>query len=326
MKIINKKIVILTGVIAVISGVIFFTGNDILNKVKIIRLDNNYIFDKNFKIVLDDENVAKLEFIKDGLPTDRTLGLFYELGEQFKLTSLNDLHEHFKQVEVYLNKHFNKNDASKLHELYKKYLESEVALSSSSEFKEKSDSTGMLLFNLNEIYNFRIQKLGKPLTDALFGRDLKKREYSTRRTIIINDQTLYGKEKEKKLEELKIGMWGEIPIYHIEDSNSFNKYHFKIYLYNKDLSELSKNDRDKKIKDYRKEFFTTQELQKLDEVDTQLAEEMHQLKLYRESETEILNLSLNQELKDKKIRELQDKFFGSEAEAFRRAESAKKFN
>ncbi len=64
---------------------------------------------------------------------------------------------------------------------------------------------------------------------------------------------------------------------------------------------------------------------KLRETDDQIAREKEKLERYRAAEKRILNVkNITQQEKEKKIRLLQDEFFGKEAEAFRRREAIRK--
>ena len=61
------------------------------------------------------------------------------------------------------------------------------------------------------------------------------------------------------------------------------------------------------------------------EVDKQITREKQNMERYRAAEQNILNLSdIPQEEKNKRIKSLQDEFFGKEAEAFRRREAMRK--
>jgi lipase chaperone LimK len=59
----------------------------------------------------------------------------------------------------------------------------------------------------------------------------------------------------------------------------------------------------------------------LREVDDQIAKEKEKMERYRAAEKEILDsINITKEEKDKRIKALQEKFFGKDAEAFRRRE------
>ncbi len=167
--------------------------------------------------------------------------------------------------------------------------------------------------------------MGKENADMLFGSEVKEREYNLRRAIIIGDNTLYGKEKEARLQKLKSDMWdGEVNLM-VEESNPYNRYQFKMQLYQKDLSELGEKEQKLKIDEFRKEFFTKEEIKKLAAVDKQIAQEKQNMERYRLAERNILNLrDIPSEEKAKRIKLLQDEFFSKEAEAFRRREAMRK--
>ena len=120
-----------------------------------------------------------------------------------------------------------------------------------------------LLSLLYTIQNFRREKLGKETADALFGREVKESEYLLRKAIIIGDNTLYGKEKENRLQKLKGDMWDGEVISMVEDSNPYNRYQLKMQLYQKDLSELGEKERKLKVEEFRKEFFSKESNKKV---------------------------------------------------------------
>jgi hypothetical protein len=97
-------------------------------------------------------------------------------------------------------------------------------------------------------------------------------------------------------------------------------------LYQKDLSkERPEAERAATLEQFRREIFTPEQLQGMEEVDRSLAEEKKNEEQYFAQEKEIMNdQSLDQEGKESKIRELQDATFGEEADAFRRAQIMQK--
>lgn len=107
-----------------------------------------------------------------------------------------------------------------------------------------------------------------------------------------------------------------------EDSNPYNRYQLKLLLYQKDLSEMGEKARALKIQEFRKECFSKEQIKRLSEVDDRIAKEKQNMERYRAAEQKILDLKdMPQEEKNKRIKSLQDKFFGKEAEAFRRREA-----
>jgi len=168
-------------------------------------------------------------------------------------------------------------------------------------------------------------ELDRETADALFGAEVKEKEYFLRREMIIADPALYGRDKERRLDKLKSDMWeGEaIPIG--EDDIPYNRYQLKMQLYAKDLAGLGEKERKLKIEEFRKEFFTREQIGKLRNADARMAGEKETLKRYREAEKKILEARDMPRVQSKqKINALQDEYFGEEADAFRRAEAIRK--
>jgi lipase chaperone LimK len=228
-------------------------------------------------------------------------------------------------VKQYLNSQFRESEAKELFEIYQKYLECQIKISNDSKYKGKTPDPKHLLSLLYTIQNFRREKLGKETADALFGREVKENEYLLRKALIIGDNMLYGKEKESRLQQLKDDMWDGDVISMLEDTNPYNRYQLKLQLYRRDLSALGEKEREIKIEEFRKEFFSKEQIKRLHDVDKQFTLEKQNMERYREAEQKILDLrDMPQEEKNKRIKSLQDEFLGKEAEAFRRREAMRK--
>jgi len=327
----EKKIFITTGIAAcliLIAFLLLYYRNSPDEKVQENYenyLEKHYIFDKNFQTGKKISAKSVNKYFHNGVVTARALDLFRFLEKEFAVKSLRELDDHFNQVEQYLNSHFEESEAKKLNELYQKHLRCQIELVNNPKYGAKTADPRHLLVLLNSVQNFRREKMGKENADTLFGGEVKEREYSLRRAIIIDDDMLYGKEKEASLQKLKSDMWdGEVsPM--VEDSNPYDRYQFKMQLYQKDLSELGEKERKLRIDEFRREFFTKEEIKRLAAVDKQITQEKENMERYRLAESNILNLrDITPEEKAKRIKLLQDKFFGKEAEAFRRREAMRK--
>jgi lipase chaperone LimK len=149
---------------------------------------------------------------------------------------------------------------------------------------------------------------------------VKVKEYPIRRGMIIGDQELYGAEKEKKLDNLKKDMWGNEADTIDNDTEPLDRYHEKFKIYQKDMAEMtSDEERQAKIRQFREELFTPEQVRRLDDVDRATADEKKNEEDYFAQENDIKNSNnLDADSKAQKIRDLQDQMFGSEAGAFRR--------
>lgn len=324
----KKKILIIIVITAALVFVVFcLIGylNHRHEKAQEAYLEKNYIFDKKFRTDKGNIDSSGNKYFPQGIVTAETLNLFRSLEQKFVEKSINDLRKHFNNVRQYLQSQFKEAEAQRLFEIYQKYLECQIKISNDSKYEVKTPDPKYLLSLLYTVQNFRREKLGKQTADALFGSEVKEREYFLRRSIIIGDNTLYGKEKENSLQKLKSDMWGDEAISMVEDTNRYNRYQLKMQLYQKDFSELSEKEREIRIEEFRKEFFSKDQIKRLHEVDDQIAREKQNMERYRAAEQKILDLKdMPQEEKNKRIKSLQDKFFGKEAEAFRRREAMRK--
>lgn len=250
-----------------------------------------------------------------------TMKFFKHLETTFKDSA--NLGEHLDQVRQYLFSQFSESEAQQLFETYQKYIECEIALA--DEFRSfglvKTPEDAVAI--LKRIQDFRRQRMGEELADQLFGADVKAQEYAFRRAAIVGDKNLYGPEKQALLNKLNSDMWGAEADAVENHPNEYTRYQEKLKIFDRDLADLpSEEERQKKIVDFRKEFFTPEVVQRLDDIDRQIAREANQESQYREQERALAeNTSLTEEQKTERILKLQDEMFGDEAEAFRRSET-----
>lgn len=288
-------------------------------------LQAHYIFDKSFRIEKHKPVSIENEYLSRGMATAETIDLFKSLEQTFAEKSLNELEQHYSKVRQYLYGRFKEADAQKLFEIYQNYLNCQIELANSEKYRLTTYDSREMLRVLYMAYTLRQEKLGKKNADMLFGEEMKKNEYLLRRYIITGDSNLYGKEKENRLQRLKSDMWDDEIVTFGEEGNSHNRYQLKLKLYQKDLAELNENERKIKIEEFKKEFFTEEQINRMHAVDQQIVKKRDNLEHYRVAERKILDASeMTQEEKNRKIRALQDNFFGKDAEAFRRREIIEK--
>ena len=317
----RKKIIIILTITAVSALVALRVANYLNYKIAEHYVEKHYIFDKDFPGNPQKPFASSNTLLPDGTATEKTLELFRFLQQRFAVKSINELTEHFNKVRAYLDARFSKSDASRLFEMYKKYMECVIKIANNPKYRAKTLDPKPLLVLLYKGQNFRRDKLGRETADRLFGMDVKEREYLLRRSLIIGDNSLYGGDKENRLQRLKYDMWDDDVISSGEESNPYNRYQLKLLVYQKDLAELGEEKRQVKIEEFRKEFFSKAQIKRLREVDDQIAKEKEKMERYRAAEKEILDsINITKEEKDKRIKALQEKFFGKDAEAFRRRE------
>ncbi len=323
---------------------------------------NEYIFDKSYPIRLEDVQKSKtpLSFEQestgvDATPSDSkteqtsphqkklssddlkklfsegvinshtTLKYFKHLEYMFKESQ--NLNEHLNLVKTHLFSEFSDKEAQLLFDAYRKYVACEIALAQEYRNLSAVKSMDEAIAILRKIQEFRRARMGADLADKLFGPDVKAKEYAFRRSDIVGNRTLYGKEKESLLKKLNQDMWGDeadaVEQFEPDTPIAWQRFQEKQKIYQKDLDELGSEDaKEAKIREYRSEFFTPQAVQRMEAVDKQLASEKQSEAEYREKEKTILeDNTLSEKDKKQKIETLQNQIFGAEADAFRRRET-----
>lgn len=353
MNVNKKKFIALTGLLLllILIGYLIYPRE----KENEYVVETGYIFDKSHNITLDDvtqsrkalprvsdhasdqgggddaSQIQKTEtpagidirkiFAEGLINSYTTMKYFKHLEQKFKDSA--NLSEHLEQVRQYLFSEFSESEAQQLFETYEKYIECEMALA--DEFRNfglvRNPEDAIEI--LKRIQEFRRERMGRELADQLFGADVKAQEYAFRRAAIVGDKDMYGSEKEELLQKLNTDMWGPEADAVETYPNEYTRYQDKLKIFDKDLSEIPAEDaRREKIREIRKQFFTPEVVQSLDEVDQQIAREARQEAQYREQEKALLeNTSLTEQQKTERIQKLQDEMFGEEAEAFRRSET-----
>lgn len=259
---------------------------------------------------------------KDGLINSyTTLRYFKHLEHQFRKSETQG--DHLDGVKKLLFAEFSPQEAQTLFDTYRNYLQCEMDLADEFKNLTSAKSTAEAIEILKKIHEFRRERLGVELADKLFGADVKAKEYAFRRAAIVGDESLNGDTKMTMLQQLNTDMWGEEAEAVERHPNPYNRYREKLLIYKKDLNALgSEARREEKIREYRKEFFTPEQVARLDAVDRQLAQEQKTEALYREKERKIMaDTGLTEESRQEKIEALQNEMFGKEADAFRRRET-----
>jgi lipase chaperone LimK len=243
-----------------------------------------------------------------------------------------DLADNLEKARKYLYSVLPPQQAGEMLDLYKKYLTIQIDLQSKigklvkAETPETPETPEEALGTLSRLQEHRRAVFGKEIADIIFGPSEKAEEYSLRRQMILGDNNMYGLEKERRLHILNEAMWGSETMPFDENLTPYARYQEKLMLYQKDLSkERPEAERAATLEQFRREIFTPEQLQRMEEADRSLAEEKKNEEQYFAQEKEIMNdPSLDQEGKESKIRDLQDKTFGEEADAFRRGQIMQK--
>ena len=293
-----------------------------------------FVLDKNNSIKLKDiETYYKRVDFNDGSVKDYfsdkiinpyTLKFFQSLEKKF--SDSKDLDGHLDAVRRYLYSVMPAEEADKLMAVYETYMKYQMSLADKTKQWGTPTTAEEALDFLRKIHQYRRDTFGKENADALFGVSVKAEEYPIRRGMVVYDEKLYGAEKEKRLKELNKEMWGDEANSVEEYTNSYNRYLEKQAIYKRDLAEMrSDEDRQAKIKEFRQELFTPEQVARLDDVDKQIESDKKKESDYLVQENRIKSdPNLDGPDKEEKIKALQDQVFGDEADAFRRRQAIEK--
>lgn len=256
------------------------------------------------------------EYFKDNLINKYTLKFFKYLQETFKDMSYD---QHIEAVRKYLYDSMDSESADKLLVIYKKFLDYENRIAAEISGIKDLETTDDFLNILLKMKKMQIEIFGEKDADIIFGASLKSQEYPIRRAGIVNDKSLYGKEKEERISKLNKEMWGSEGEELEKNRKPYTQYTEKIETYSKDLSEMTESDKLKKIKEFREQVFSPDIVQRLEEVDSLMEAEKQKELSYLSAYSEITNnKDLNEKEKKEMIYNLQNKTFGEEADSVRR--------
>ncbi len=322
----NKKIIIAVLVILAvgITGYILYPKQQEDVPVNIVRSGKNIpvqdakIFLKGFPAQSVNEDPRK--YFSGDIVNLYTVRFFKFIQNQIEFTTRE---QHLQTVKNYLHSVLDPQKADEMFALYEIFLDYEIGIREKTKSWTQPGTTGELLKYLQNIQSYRREIFGDEIADAMWGAEVKAREYSIRKNGIMLDRNLYGAEKEQRLGALKEEMWGadaaSIEDPPQTDPEKFTGYQEKQAVYQKDLSEMTAGQRSEKIKAFRQEYFSAEQIARLEKVDEELEADKRRESDYYAREKEIMNdSSLADDKKAEAVRELQDNTFGDQAEAFRR--------
>lgn len=295
--------------------------------------DDGYVIDKSYNIKLKDieafyrDTDFNDDSIKDrfagGVINRYTLNFFMSLEERFKDATC--IEDHMQKAREYLYSVMSTDEADRLLAVYETYLNYQKSLAVKSKEWGTPTSPEEAIALLHRLQEYRRDLFGRENADLLFGVSVKAEEYPIRRGAIIGNREMYGAEKEKRLEELNREMWGDEAGSVEAYAKPYTRYREKLRIYGRDLSEMSADEKQAKVREFRDSLFTPEEVQRLDEVDRSVAEAKQKEDNYYALESRIMNdPDLDVDEKNRKIRELQDQTFGVDADAFRRRQVVEK--
>lgn len=325
----NRKIIIAALVIiaAGIIGYIIYAKQskdvplNIVGSGKNISVQDAKMFLKGFPAQTANEDPRK--FFSGDIVNIYTVRFFKFIQNQMEFTTRE---QHLQEVKKYLYSVLDPQKADEMFALYEKFLDYEIGLREKTKSWSQPRTSDELLRYLQTIQNYRREIFGTEEADAMWGAEVKAREYSIRKNGIMHDQNLYGDEKEKKIGALKQEMWGadaaSIEDPPQSDPEKFTSYQEKQAVYQKDLGEMTPQQRAEKIKEFRQELFSPEQVARLEKVDEELEAGKRKESDYYAREKEIMNdSSLADDKKAEAVKELQNNVFGEEADAFRRRQN-----
>lgn len=277
---------------------------------------------KDYLKKIDYSRVKESGIFEDKIVNKHTIKFFKHMQVLFKDKSFD---EHLIAIKEYLLTMMSPEEAERVLQLYKKFIdyENDVAALVNSSGRIGSEEDFLRL--LQKIKKVQVKYFGSEDAVILFGAELKAQEYPLRRKAIINDTGLYGKEKEEKIAKLNQEMWGNQASEFEDSRKPYVKYQDKLNIYDKDLKEMSESERIAKIKDFRESIFPPDVVQRLEELDQQIVFEEQRDQEYKVSSDQInSDESLTASEKQEKITELQNATYGDQADSVRRVEEMEK--
>ncbi|MBF0451725.1 MAG: hypothetical protein HQK75_13555 [Candidatus Magnetomorum sp.] len=253
-----------------------------------------------------------------------TVDYFKHLSVMFPGVSSMD--GHFDKIHDYLLSKYPKEKADALFETYKKYFKCETDLKYERVSWGVPKSADDWIEYINQTYNFRVNSMGKDIGPLLFGEEFKKLSFKLKKAKILDDDTLYGADKEKWIESLGMEVWGDKYQSTISgDVNSaFDVYKQKLSLYKKDFEDMNEEEKEAKIKEFRNELLSPELVKNLETAEKKTEEGKKRFESYQTEEQTILqNPDLDDEQRAEKINELQNETFKGNADAFRRGQALK---
>jgi lipase chaperone LimK len=322
----KKKIIISALIILVVGivGYIFYAKQfgdvpvNIIGPSQKISIKDIKMFLKGFPSQSASEDPRK--YFSKEIINLYTVRFFKFIQTEIEFTNRE---EHLKAVKAYMHSVLDPDKAEEMYALYEKFMDYEIGIHEKAKSWGDAKTADELLRYLRTVQDYRREIFGIEVADAMWGAEVMAAEYSIRKNSIKIDPNLYGAEKEKRINALREEMLGanstslEDPPQ--SDPEKFASYQEKQAIYQRDLQELTADQRLEKIKEFRKEYFSPEQIVRLEKVDAELEAENKKEVDYYAQEKEIMNNpGIDADKKEDALRELQNNVFGDEADAFRR--------
>ncbi|MBF0204133.1 MAG: hypothetical protein HQK67_07415, partial [Desulfamplus sp.] len=240
----------------------------------------------------------------------------------FKYRNSKDINEFMENIRGELFRDFPNETATKLMNLYQKYIDCEVAIQEKMlHFETPKNEEDMLLI-ANEIFEFRKRQLGDELAERLFGSEYNMTRFKILSGKIYKDDALYGSEKESQLSQLSAEIFGDEGEMRVSDKTGESLYQERLLLYKKDFDEMTEDEKKAKIREFREEYLPVEDINKIEAAESQVEAIARRDKNYNDSKNIILNdPNLDNKQKQEKIYLLQDQIYGNMADEIRSGEA-----
>lgn len=252
---------------------------------------------------------------------DDTLNEFKFLQHKFR-KSLN-LDDHLNKIKEYLLSAYDSDYAETVFETYKVWLECEMAVAAEFGGLSSIRSPQEISDKLKSIHELRKNNMGEKLADILYGADLDKKLYNLNLSSIVNNNELYGLEKETLIEELELAH----PDTYTYSDVPYDNYQQKLKLYDRDLNEVSSgHEREELIKQIREATLPPETVKKLEAIDDGVRQNQEKEELYTDRRNMILeDTTLSSNDKEDRLNQLRFEVFGTKgAQAKARMENLEK--
>ncbi|MBF0397725.1 MAG: hypothetical protein HQK78_13180, partial [Desulfobacterales bacterium] len=232
-----------------------------------------------------------------------------------------DRDDFLSKVREHLMKEFSSETVEKIMKIYTLYLDCELELQQAMlAWEQPKNEQGWINLS-NKIYEFRKTKLGNDLGEGLFGYQHKTVLFDIMTDKIHKDKSLYGSEKEKKIQMIAAKIFGDAADSFLSDKNDETAYQQKLQLYKKDMDEMTEDEKRKKLRAIREEFFSTEDVKEMELAEEKIEKEKNRDQSYDLKKNEILkDQNLSKTEKEEKIKRIQDEIYGEMASEIRRGE------
>lgn len=240
----------------------------------------------------------------------------------FDCRDAKDRDEFMARVKDRLFSEFPPKTAQKLLDMVASYVDCELSLQEMLAGFDTPKSEEEMIRMQNEIFDFRKTQMGEELAEKLFGEEHRLVLYKIRSRAVFGDESLYGREKETRLEALTEEIYGDAKDGYMTDKTGESRFQEKMLLYKKDLDEMSPDAKKARIREWRSEYLPEEDIIKIEAAEAQAEASARRDQDYTEARNAIMNdAGLKDEEKEQQIRQLQDRMYGDMAESVRQGEA-----